>query len=145
MRIQIVEEDAGVVGLLQGYCRSWGHELTATADVRLALGQIETVAADLVFLDLDMARRQDWKLLKAVYSNSCAGIILLAAVEDLGDVSQGLSLGCDDYLAKPFDTAELDARVRALLVTLRLTPGAGKRRRREYPQFNETLVARRVP
>jgi len=144
MRILVVEEEPQTLELLQTYCRVGGHELSVAADTSAAAAQLESVSPDLVLLDLSAAHLGDWQLLKTVHYRSCAGVILLAAVEDLGDIGQGLALGGDDYLAKPFDQAELDARVRALLVTLRLAPGAGKRRRREPPQFNETLVSRRV-
>ena len=74
-----------------------------------------TVAYDLLILDLGLPRLSGMEVLKRLRArNSSLPVLILTALDGSGDRVKGLDLGADDYMAKPFDLAELEARVRAL-------------------------------
>jgi two-component system OmpR family response regulator len=82
----------------------------------------------LVILDLMMPRMDGWELCKALAGDRRRGILILSARDEVGDRVQGLELGADDYLVKPFEFTELLARVRAVL-------------RRREPDLSRTVRA----
>lgn len=83
----------------------------ADADARLA-----TEPFDLVILDLNLARMDGLEVLRRLRARgSSTPVLIVTARGELADRVRGLDLGADDYLAKPFELAELEARVKALL------------------------------
>jgi DNA-binding response OmpR family regulator len=79
------------------------------------------VRPDLVLLDIVMPRLDGWAVLEAIRSQSRVPVLLLTALDGTEEVVKGLAMGADDYLRKPFEVRELDARIGAVL--RRLDPG----------------------
>lgn len=116
MRILIVEDDTILAdGLLRSlrdarYAADW---VTNGEDAENALMQ---EVHDLVILDLGLPRINGFQVLQHLRKCNCKiPVLILTARGALEDRVRGLDLGADDYLTKPFDFSELEARVRALL------------------------------
>jgi two-component system alkaline phosphatase synthesis response regulator PhoP len=117
-RILIVDDDPGIVRLLRSYLEKAGLAVLTAADGPTALHAIRRERPDVVVLDLMLPGRDGWEITRLVRADEhLAGLpilILTARVEDQ-DKIVGLELGADDYVTKPFNPAEVVARVRALL------------------------------
>jgi two-component system phosphate regulon response regulator PhoB len=117
-RILVVEDESAIAELIAINLRHAGHEVTIAADAAQAQHEVDAVLPDLVVLDwmlpgasgLSLARQ--WR--GAARTRSMPIIMLTARVDEVDKVA-GLDAGADDYLAKPFSTAELMARIRAIL------------------------------
>jgi two-component system OmpR family response regulator len=115
MRILVAEDDAALAeGVSQtlrqsGYAVDWVKN-GAEADSALAANQF-----DLLILDLGLPKKSGLDVLRRLRaSDSRLPVLILTALDGVSDRVRGLDAGADDYLAKPFDLAELEARVRAL-------------------------------
>ena len=115
MRILVAEDDAvladGVMHTLRhsGYAVDWVKN-GAEADSALATDRF-----DLLILDLGLPKKSGLDVLRRLRSSdSRLPVLILTALDGVSDRVRGLDAGADDYLAKPFDLAELEARVRAL-------------------------------
>ena len=116
MRVLVVEDDAALARGLVAALRQGGyavdHEPDGTDAVRLATSE----PYSLVVLDLGLPGLPGFEVLKAVRSaGSTVPVMVLTARDAIADRVRGLDLGADDYLLKPFDLAEFEARVRALV------------------------------
>ncbi|MBN8490966.1 MAG: phosphate regulon transcriptional regulator PhoB [Burkholderiales bacterium] len=117
-RILVVEDEPAIAELVAINLRHAGHEVTLAGDARQAQLEVDAVLPDLVVLDwmlpgqsgLSLAR--EWR---GAARTRALPIIMLTARADEPDVVAGLDAGADDYVAKPFSTNALMARVRALL------------------------------
>jgi DNA-binding response OmpR family regulator len=114
MRILVVEDDDAVQSVVSRALRADGHAVTVASD--LATGR-EGVAAgiDLVVLDLRLPDGFGLTLCRECRDGGCVTpILIITALSQVAQRVEGLDAGADDFLAKPFDVAELRARVRAL-------------------------------
>lgn len=109
--ILIVEDEAAINELLRRNLKLVGHTCSQAWSGEQALQLIRENSYDLVILDLMLPKMSGWDLLKHIQSP----VIILTAKGGLMDRVQGLNLGADDYIIKPFETLELLARVNAVL------------------------------
>lgn len=115
MRILIAEDDAIIADGLARSLRQGGYAVDWAPNGLEADTALLTVAYDLLILDLGLPKLSGLDLLKRLRSRSSAlPVLILTAMDGSGDRVKGLDLGADDYMVKPFDLAELEARVRAL-------------------------------
>lgn len=117
MHILIAEDDEV---LADGLCRSMrqqGYAVDYVNDGQDADLMLRgTQPFDLVILDLGLPRLDGLCVLRNMRERNCrVPVIILTARDSVGDRVRGLDLGADDYLAKPFNLSELEARVRALI------------------------------
>ncbi len=116
MRILLVEDDRTLADGLQRALRQDGYAVDWSADGRDADGLLTVQDFDLVILDLTLPGLDGLGVLKALRTRKKATpVLILTARGELDDRIRGLDLGADDYMTKPFDLPELEARVRALL------------------------------
>ncbi|OGA24397.1 MAG: DNA-binding response regulator [Betaproteobacteria bacterium RIFCSPLOWO2_02_FULL_67_19] len=115
MRILVAEDDAiladGVIRALRqsGFAVDWVQN-GPEADTALDVNQF-----DLLVLDIGLPRKSGLEVLKRLRGrDSRLPVLILTALDGVNDRVRGLDAGADDYLAKPFELAELEARVRAL-------------------------------
>lgn len=113
-RVVIVEDEAAVREAVLVGLRQEGFVATGFADV-LDAELILAAAPDLVVLDITLPGGSGFGLASALRARSTVAIIFLTARDAIADRVQGLELGADDYLVKPFALEELLARVRAVL------------------------------
>jgi two-component system, OmpR family, response regulator TctD len=116
MQLLIVEDDAAMRSALTRTFERRGFGVTALADGRDALAQLKARPFDACLLDLTLPGLDGFAVLqKARNAQVTTPILILTARGAVGDRIQGLNAGADDYLAKPFDLDELEARVHALM------------------------------
>lgn len=116
MRLLLVEDDLILKdGLERSFTKS-GYAVDVMADGDSADQLLSYQEYDVIVLDLGLPKLNGFEVLKRLRSRgNNTPVLILTALEDTKNRVKGLDLGADDYLAKPFDLAELEARVRALI------------------------------
>jgi two-component system response regulator TctD len=115
MKLLLVEDDPSMQATLQRTLSRRGMEVTACADGRHALERWRSSAPDVVLLDLTLPGLDGLQVLEqGRRSGLQTPVLILTARGTVGDRVIGLNTGADDYLPKPFDLDELEARLRAL-------------------------------
>ena len=115
MRILVAEDDAILADGVMISLRQSGHAVDWVKNGIEADSALEANAFDLLILDLGLPRKSGLEVLKRLRSReSKLPVLILTARDGIEDRVRGLDAGADDYLSKPFDLAELEARVRAL-------------------------------
>jgi len=117
-RILIVEDEEAIVEVVSQTLRRHGYETASAADGDDALEKAFSLRPDLVILDLMLPKMDGWEVcrrLKADRQTASVPVLMLTARREERDVVEGLEIGADDYMKKPFSLSELAARVKALL------------------------------
>lgn len=115
MRILIAEDDAIIADGLARSLRQAGYAVDWAPNGVEADTALLTASYDLLILDLGLPKLPGLEVLKRLRSRSSpTPVLILTALDGTGDRVKGLDLGADDYMVKPFELAELEARVRAL-------------------------------
>lgn len=116
MKILVVEDN---VTLGEGICKGLSKKMYAVdlaENGHMALEMISLADYDLIILDLSLPFLSGWEVLEDIrQKNSQIKIIILSANNFVEDKAKGLDMGANDYLTKPFDFLELEARIRNLL------------------------------
>lgn len=116
MRILLVEDDKILSDTLTQALRQSGYALDAVTDGNAADAALAQDGFDLVILDLGLPGLDGTQVLKRLRARkSNIPVLILTARDSLSDRVSGLDIGADDYLTKPFDLLELEARIRALI------------------------------
>jgi two-component system response regulator CpxR len=114
-RVLVVDDDAGLCQLVtrflarEGFSTSWAPN--GEAGIERALAEDYS----LIMLDVMMPDTDGFEVLRRIRQQSRTPVLMLTARGDTRDRVQGLEMGADDYLPKPFDPSELVARIRAIL------------------------------
>jgi DNA-binding response OmpR family regulator len=114
-KILIVDDDKNICELLRLYLEKDGYETACAYDGRQALERFEEVRPDLVLLDVMLPFMSGLEVCKAIRKTDTTPVIMLTAKGETEDKINGLELGADDYVTKPFDPKEVLARVKAVL------------------------------
>lgn len=116
MRLLVVEDEQTLLLQLKRAFESERYLVTTALDGEEALDKLAAGPVDLIILDIMLPKRDGLSVLRTLRQSGMATpVLMLTAKGDPQDKVTGLDCGADDYLAKPFSTAELMARVRALL------------------------------
>ena len=113
--VLIVEDDLHIAELLQMYLEKEGYTVTVAHDGGAGLNRFRSVRPDLVLLDVMMPVMDGWEVCRAIRSESHTPVIMLTAKSQTDDKVNGLKLGADDYITKPFEMKEVLARIEAVL------------------------------
>ena len=114
-RVLIIEDDEEIAMLEQDYLELHDMSCDWTRDGEDAMHRIQKGEYDLVLLDLMLPGKSGFVICEKIRSITDIPILIVTARGDSVDKVRGLGLGADDYIAKPFDPAELVARVKAHL------------------------------
>ena len=114
-RVLVVEDDPKTSDILRVYLEKSGYQVAAAFDGPSGVSQARELTPDLVVLDLMLPGFSGTEVCRVLRQESDVPIIMLTALSTLTDKLEGLDLGADDYLGKPFSPSELVARVRAVL------------------------------
>jgi DNA-binding response OmpR family regulator len=116
MRILVIEDHPGLAKNLFDYFGRHGHTLDWASDGINGLHLAVTQKFDAIILDLSLPGIDGLEICRKLRheANQATPIIMLTARDTVDDRIKGLDIGADDYLVKPFDLKELDARVHAL-------------------------------
>jgi len=112
-KILIVEDEESINALIQMNLELMGHEYAAVFDGEAALEALEKETFDLILLDVMLPKKDGFQVMTEIKSK--IPVIFLTARGSLSDRVTGLNLGADDYLIKPFEMLELQARVDSVL------------------------------
>ncbi|HSF21213.1 MAG TPA: response regulator, partial [Burkholderiales bacterium] len=116
MRLLIVEDDPVLADGLVRSLRTSDYAVDCATDGGEADHILSANSYDLIILDLGLPRLDGYEVLRRLRRRgSRTPVLILTALDSLEDRVKGLDLGADDYLTKPFDLPELEARVRALI------------------------------
>jgi DNA-binding response OmpR family regulator len=140
-RIQVVEDDGRIADLIVKNLEAAGYECHVSSDGGQALADFARLKPDLLVLDLGLPGLDGLQITRRIRRESEVPILMLTARSGESDKLLGLEIGADDYITKPFSTAELVARVRALL---RRSSGAVRERVLEIGPLRIDPARRRV-
>jgi two-component system, OmpR family, response regulator MprA len=114
-RVLVVEDDEEIADVLRRSLRNEGYEVRTSGDGIEALDAAAAFFPDLVVLDLGLPGLDGVEVCRRLRAEGDVPILMLTARAETEDRVGGLDSGADDYLVKPFERAELLARIRALL------------------------------
>ena len=113
--ILVIDDDRNILAIIEMYLRKAGYEVACCEQGDEALQLFRRVQPMLVVLDVMLPGMDGWEVLGKLRAESEVPVIMLTAKGDTLDRIQGLDLGADDYIVKPFDAKELLARIKAVL------------------------------
>ena len=117
-RVLIADDNMANVELLEAYLAGRDYEIATASDGAETLDMAESFEPNLILLDIMMPKLSGFEVCEALKNNpKTRGIMILmvTALTDLGDIERAVSAGCDDYLSKPVNKAELLKRVENML------------------------------
>lgn len=114
-RVLVVDDERAITDLVGIYLKNEGYEVTLAYNGADAARAILTQEFDLALLNIMLPDIDGFELLRTVRANHTYPVIMLTARDAQSDKIEGLSLGADDYVVKPFRPLELVARVKAQL------------------------------
>jgi DNA-binding response OmpR family regulator len=115
MRILVVDDEQKILDVIEAYLLKEGYDVITALDGVSALNIINAQTIHLVILDLMLPKVSGEEVCKNIRTHSQVPIIMLTAKADEDNKIEGLAIGADDYITKPFSTRELVSRVKALL------------------------------
>ncbi len=115
MRLLVVEDEADLLAGLASALREEGYAVDTAADGEDGLFKAESADYDAIVLDVMLPALNGWQVLERLRRTRKTPVLMLTARDASRDRVRGLDTGADDYLVKPFDLAELLARLRALI------------------------------
>ena len=115
MKVLIVEDDLALADVLAFTLRRAGFETVMAHDGMEGFERWQEHGPDLVLLDLNLPKMDGLTLCRRISADNETPIIILSVRSDDDDVVQGLALGADDYVVKPFSPRQLVARIEAVL------------------------------
>lgn len=127
MKILIVEDEPDLLNLVKRYFKKEGYVCEEATTFREGFKKINNFEYDCAIIDLNLPGGDGLKLVEMLrLDNTQTAILIVSARETIDDRIKGLEMGADDYLTKPFNLSELNARIKAVL-------------RRKTNQFSEEL------
>ena len=113
--ILVVEDDHNISDLIHMYLVKEGFDVRIAGDGGRAVEEFQKQAPDLILLDIMLPAMDGWAVCAKIRETSKVPIIMLTAKSEVFDRIQGLEMGADDYIVKPFEMKELLARINAVL------------------------------
>lgn len=113
--VLVAEDEPEIARILEAYLGREGFRTVHAMDGKVALDQHAILKPDLVLLDVKMPKVDGWEVLAELRRRGDTPVIMITALDQDIDRLQGLRLGADDYVVKPFNPAEVAARARAVL------------------------------
>src|SRR6266480_7036141 len=114
-KILVIEDEDGIIHLLNLYLKDAGYTVVAAKDGADGLALHAREHPDLLILDIMLPKIDGFEICRRIRVWSMTPILILTARTDEDDRINGLEIGADDYLVKPFSPRELVSRVRAIL------------------------------
>ncbi len=116
MKILIIEDEIEIATSIKSYLSSNDFVCESASTLKIAIEKIDLYSYDCILLDLMLTDGDGFKVLEALKKqNKTDGVIIISAKDTLETKIEGLTLGADDYLTKPFHLSELLVRIQALV------------------------------
>ena len=112
--ILVVEDDRNICDLIHMYLVKEGFDVRIAGDGGKAIEEFQKQVPDLILLDIMLPVMDGWAVCAKIRETSKVPIIMLTAKGEVFDRIQGLEMGADDYVVKPFEMKELIARIKTL-------------------------------
>ena len=113
--ILVVDDDEGIRSLLKKYLNEKKYLVTTASNTEKAHEKISVIKFDLIILDIMMPGKSGLEFLSENKKNINTPVILLTAKGEPNERIEGLEIGADDYLPKPFEPKELDLRIKNII------------------------------
>lgn len=129
-KVLIADDNPQILELLEAYLEPLNVDVRLAADGEATLAAVERDEPDLILLDIMMPKRSGFevcRLLKDDPRYRDIAIIMVTALNEMGDLERARECGSDDFLSKPVNKIELLARVQNLLKLRQLKRAAGRR------------------
>ena len=114
-KVLIVEDETNIAELLHLYLEKEGFETAVAGDGGKAVELFRSFHPELVLLDIMLPVMDGWSVLKKIRESDKTPVIMLTAKGETDDKVNGLEMGADDYIVKPFEMKEVLARIHAVL------------------------------
>jgi len=111
----VVDDDRRIRDLLSRYLRGEGYRVTTARSAAEAYAKLDGLSFDLLVLDVMMPGESGFDLARKIRSSSSVPILMLTARDEKESRIEGLEIGADDYVAKPFEPRELSLRIANIL------------------------------
>jgi len=116
MKLLVIEDEAKIASLLKKGLQEQGFQVDISGDGEDGLDRATTTPYDAIVIDIMLPKRDGLSVLKTLRTRKVtAPVMIITARGDVNERVEGLNLGADDYMAKPFSMDEVVARVRALV------------------------------
>lgn len=139
--IMLVDDDQNILTSVSIFLETEGFNVQTFTDGHMALLSLDRQPCDLAILDIKMPRMTGTELLKNIRRKSTVPVIFLTSKDDESDQVEGLSMGADDYITKPFSQKLLLERIKAVLrrVEYHSNPSFAELDSKSYVRGNLTL------
>ncbi|MFT4760730.1 MAG: DNA-binding response OmpR family regulator [Paraglaciecola sp.] len=115
MKFLLIQNDQGLLSKLSDFFKKSGHVCESAITFREGYKKINNYDYDCAIIDLDMPSGDNLKLVEMLRKdNEETGIVIISSKNEVADRINGLEVGADDFIGKPFDVLELNARVKAV-------------------------------
>ena len=116
MKLLVVEDELSLADSIESFLKMDGHVCEQANDYKTAVEKINLYEYDCALVDINLPDGTGLDIIRKLKSNNKpTGIIIISARDTVEDRVKGLEIGADDYLVKPFDLTELNARVKSLI------------------------------
>ncbi|MCM3110831.1 response regulator transcription factor [Lederbergia lenta] len=113
--ILIVEDEVGIRELIQLFLQKKGYHVLTAKDGTEALPIVESQKIDIILLDIEMPGSNGFEVCEQIRQQTKAPVVFVSCKKETADRIKGLKVGGDDFITKPFDFHELEARIQAIL------------------------------
>ncbi|MBQ4611780.1 MAG: response regulator transcription factor [Clostridia bacterium] len=134
--ILVIDDDRNILAIIEMYLKKEGFDVVTCERGDTAIDTFRKAAPSLVVLDVMLPGMDGWEVLAKLREESPVPVIMLTAKGDTTDRIQGLDLGADDYMAKPFEAKELIARIKAVM---RRSAAADEEKCVSFPNLSVSL------
>lgn len=114
-KIFIVEDDDGVASSIKAYAEGWGYEARTVGDFRSVLSEFVQYSPHIVLMDISLPFYSGYYWCQEIRRVSEVPIIFISSALDNMNILMAMSMGADDFIAKPFDLRVLTAKIQALM------------------------------
>lgn len=122
MKILVIDDTEDIRFLLRRVLNASGHEVRLVADGKTALASLDDESPSVIFLDVQMPEVDGWDILSTIRSRrelDDVAVVLCTVKGSAVDMQRGFELGCDGFVAKPFDIDQLPRVIDAAIVRRR--------------------------
>ena len=113
--VMIVEDDEVIAEMVKEDLERWDYEVWIASDLKNVAGQVERQKPDLILLDINLPFYNGFYWCKEIRTFSKVPIIFLSSADDNMNIVMAMDMGGDDFIAKPFDSSVLTAKVNAMM------------------------------
>lgn len=115
MKLLVVEDELELSKSIESYFKHENVVCEVVGTLRAAIEKVSVYEYDCIILDINLPDGKGLELFQYIKQRDKVGVLILSANQQLEDKLEGLNLGADDYLTKPFHLSELNARVKSII------------------------------